>query len=141
MFDELRTYSRNDHFFFAPEESLGNACNAPKNGSGIYIVNALSKGRIEIVYVGSSGKIQSDGSLKQRNGGLYDRIVNGKQFDGPRRKTWPLIMHEEQIEALDIYWYETFNESIQHIPGFVEGLVLQRYFEVYGNIPRWNKEY
>jgi len=141
MFDELRKYSKNDHFFFDPDESLKDSCNAPKNGSGVYVVNSLSRGRIEIVYIGSSGKIQNEGNLKQRYGGLYDRIVNGKQFNGPRRKTWPFKMHEEQIDALDIYWYETFNKSIQHIPMYVEGLVLQKYFELYDQLPRWNREY
>lgn len=141
MFDELREYSRSDHFFFDSEKPLNDSCNAPKNGSGVYLVNALLRGSIEIVYIGSSGKILNDGSLKQREGGLYDRIVNGKQFNGPRRKTWPLKMHEEQIDALDIYWYETFNKSIQHIPKYVEGLVLQKFFELYNQLPRWNKEY
>ncbi len=141
MFDELRQYSENDHFFFDKEKPLKDSCNAPKNRSGVYLVNALSLGSIEIVYIGSSGKILNDGLLKQREGGLYDRIVNGKQFNGPRRKTWPLKMDEEQIDALDIYWYETFNNSIQHIPKYVEGLVLQKYFELYNQLPMWNKEY
>ena len=81
MFDELREYSNSDHFFFDKEKPLKDSCNAPKNGNGVYLVNALSRGTIEIVYIGSSGKIMNDGSLKQREGGLYDRIVNGTQFN------------------------------------------------------------
>jgi hypothetical protein len=100
MFDELKKYSTNDHFFFAPDESLKDSCNAPKNGSGVYVINALSQGGIEIIYIGSSGKIHNDGNLKQRSGGLHDRIVNGKQFNGPRRRIWPLKMREEKIDAL-----------------------------------------
>ena len=141
MFDELNPYRKNGHFFFAPDQSLGEVCNAPKDGSGVYVINALSRGRIEIVYIGSSGKLATDGSLKQRKGGLYDRIVNGKQFDAPRRNSWPTVMQRDKIDALDIYWYGTFNKSIQHIPGYVEGLLLQKYYEIYGSLPRWNQEY
>jgi hypothetical protein len=36
MFDELSNYNKNYHFFLKSEDSLEAACNAPKNGSGVY---------------------------------------------------------------------------------------------------------
>ena len=104
MFDELTKYKNNNHFFFTAKEELKNVCNATKNKSGIYIVYELKNGRIELVYIGSSGKAQNDGTIKHRNGGLYDRIVNGHQFEKiPRKKSWKQKLINEEIEALDIY--------------------------------------
>jgi len=141
LFDELNKYKRNDHFFFSGDKSLQVVCNAPKDGSGVYLVYALANGNTELVYIGSSGKMQKDGILKHRKGGLYDRIVNGKQFDQPRKISWPTKLTEEQIDALDIYWFETFSEEIKDIPGFIETLCVQRHFELFGNLPRWNEEF
>jgi len=38
-------------------------------------VYELKRGKIELIYKGSSGKIQNNVKMKHRNGGLYDRIV------------------------------------------------------------------
>jgi len=141
MFDELRKYAKSDHFFFSNEVPLAEACSAPKNGSGVYLVFALAHGRIELIYIGSSGKMQKDGKIKHRKGGLYDRIVNGKQFDDARKNSWPRRMNEEQIEALDVYWYETYNNLVQDIPAYTEGIIIQKNYEISGRLPRWNLEY
>ena len=61
MFDELRKYKNNNHFFFSEKDDLKSVCNAPKNKSGVYIVYELKNGKIEMVYIGSSGKVQNDG--------------------------------------------------------------------------------
>lgn len=141
MFDELSKYQVNDHFFFSTDDKLENTCNAPKTSAGVYTVFALANGRIELIYIGSSGKLMNDGSIKVRTGGIYDRIVNGKQFDDRRKVSWPIRMSEEGIEALDIYWYETFNNEAEDIPSFVEALLVQVHFEQFGKLPRWNKEF
>lgn len=68
MFDELTKYKNNNDFFFTSDQDLSDVCNAPKNASGIYLVYELKNGRIELVYIGSSGKVQNDGQIKHRNG-------------------------------------------------------------------------
>ncbi len=141
LLDELNKYKQNNHFFFQKEDSLKEVCNAPKNVSGVYVIYALSKGRIELIYIGSSGTMQKNGTLKHRKGGLFDRIVNGKQFDKQRKFSWPEKMVEEGIEALDIYWFETFNNEIHDIPHYTEGVLIQSFFEMYESLPRWNQEY
>lgn len=142
MFDELIKYKNNNHFFFTAKDELENVCNAPKNKSGIYLVYELKNGRIELVYIDSSGKIQNDGTIKHRNGRLYDRIVDGHQFGKiPRKKSWKQKLIDEKIEALDIYWYDTMNPEIMDIPVFVEATIIQRFFEIHGHLPRWNKEF
>jgi len=141
MFDELNDYSFHNHFFFSINDELGMVCNAPTNGGGVYLVYELKNGKISLNYVGSSGKILQNGSFKSRKGGIYDRIVNGKQFEDVRHRSWKAKMIKENIEALDIYWYQTFNKEHFDIPANVEGKILQRYFDIYGALPKWNQEF
>jgi len=141
MLFELSKYKSNNHFFFEAKDDLGNVCNAPKSGMGIYLVYALQKGKVKLVYIGSSGKVKQSRSPQVRKGGLYDRIVNGKQFDAPRKRSWKQMVTSEDIDALDIYWYETFHEEVKDIPTVIEGALLQEYFNSYGKLPKWNKEF
>jgi len=56
MFDELLKYKQTDHFFFKSTDNLREICNAPTDKSGVYMVYALKNGRIELIYIGRSGK-------------------------------------------------------------------------------------
>lgn len=141
MFDELKKYKNNNHFFFDGDKPLGEVCNAPKDGSGVYVVYALTKGKVKLFYICSSGKMQKNGEMKHRKGGLYDRIVNGKQFDKQRRVSWLEKMTEHQIDALDIYWYETINSETNDIPAYTEAILIQKYYESYGRLPNWHEEF
>lgn len=143
MIDELKKYKNNDHFTFTQEDQLEDVCNAPKNESGVYIVyNLLKNERNELIYVGSSGKVQNNGNIHHRNGGLFNRIVNGHQFGKiPRKKSWLQKMVSENIEALEVCWYETFNNETRDIPAYVEAILIQRFFKANDQLPRWNKEF
>ena len=141
MFKQLEKYKSNGHFLFCVNDELGKVCNAPKNGVGIYIVYALKKGEMELIYIGSSGKVYQNGTKKIRNGGIFDRLVNGKQFGKSRRISWKEKLISEKLEALDIYWYETFHEGQTDIPATIEGIVIQKHFEEFETLPKWNKEF
>ncbi len=141
MFDELTGYKNNDHFFLNPDDSLADVCNAPQSTSGVYIVYELAHGDIELIYIGSSGKVLNDGTIKHRDGGLYDRIVNGKQFGKPRNKSWPEKMKQNQSDALDIYWYETVTGDSFDPPSYIEALITMKHLETFGRLPRWNEEF
>jgi len=143
MFDELNKYKQNNHFFFKSVDNLGQVCNAPTDKSGVYIIYALKSGRIELVYIGRSGEVKSDGSLFIRKaglGGLKDRLVNGKQFGAARRNSWKTQMLAEKIEGLDIYWYATHNDHFVDCPKTIENKLLQKHFDIYGRHPKWNNE-
>jgi hypothetical protein len=138
---ELEIYEKGQ-FQFRRLDSLSAVCNAPRIKSGVYVLNVISNENLGVIYIGSSGKMQNDGNLKTRNGGLWDRLVNGKQFDRlPRRKCWPIQMERDSIEIFEVNWYVTFDDQNQHIPSFVEGILIQKYFEKYRCLPLWNKEY
>ena len=142
MFDELEKYRDKGHFFLKQGGNLSEVCNAPTNKSGVYLVFALSNGTIELVYIGMSGQEQADGTVKVRTaglGGIKDRIVNGHQFGKiPRHKSWPHQMQRENIEALDVYWYVTWDGTINDVPRDVEWALLKKHFQIYRRLPRWN---
>lgn len=144
MFDELNKYKQNDHFFFKRTDNLGQVCNAPTDKSGVYIVYALKNGRIELIYIGCSGKVNKDGTIFIRKtglGGIKDRIVNGHQFGKtPRRISWAKQMAKENIEALDIYWYVTHNDKYIDCPRILENQLLKKHLDIYGRLPKWNNE-
>lgn len=141
MFDELEKYKKTDHFFFDKSDTLESVCNAPKKGVGVYVVYQLKGGRIELVYIGSSGMVLQSGDLKVRIGGMADDIVNGEQFGKARKVSWKAKLTAENIDAVDVYWYETFDKENHDIPNVVKGVLLQRFYEIHGALPKWNKEF
>ena len=139
MYKELKKFKITNTFQFSIADSLETVCNASENANGIFIVNAISEETSELIMVGSTGTIQNDGTLKSKNGGLYDKIVNGHQFAKTGRKySWPAQMKIENIEKLEITWFDTFNDKNKVIPTYIEGQILQNYFDEHGKLPRWN---
>ena len=49
-------------------------------------------------------------------------------------------MIEENIDAFDVYWYDTFSSGNSDVPEYVEELLMQRHYEIFGYLPRWNNE-
>jgi len=139
MYKELKKFKTTKSFTFTVEDSLEEVCNAPEAGTGIFVVYAVDVEEKELIMVGSTGTVQNDGTLKSKNGGLYDKIVNGHQFAKTGRKySWPAQMKKEDIARLEVVWYETFNEKNKVIPTFAEGQVLQNFLDENGRLPRWN---
>ena len=138
MYTELKDFTNNNNFTFTQQDSLETVCNAPE-GSGVFLVYSVDGDSKELIMVGSTGTVQNDGTLKIKNGGLYDKIVNGHQFAKTGRKySWPAQMQKENIEALEVVWYETFNDKNKGIPTSVEGQVLQNFLNENGRLPKWN---
>jgi hypothetical protein len=139
MYKELKKIKVQNQFTFSVDDSLEEVCNAPETGNGIFLVHAVEGEEKELIMVGSTGTIQNDGTLKSKNGGLYDKIVNGHQFAKTGRKySWPAQMKLENIAGLEVSWYETFNEKNKVIPTFLEGQILQNFLDENGKLPRWN---
>ncbi len=80
MYKELKKFKVKNQFSFSIDDSLEAVCNATATGSGIFLVYAVDGEEKELLMVGSTGTIQNDGTLKSKNGGLFDKIVNGHQF-------------------------------------------------------------
>ncbi len=139
MNTELSKFKNQNTFTFAQDDSLEVVCNAPESGSGVFIVYAVKDDEKQLIMVGSTGTVQNDGTLKIKNGGLYDKIVNGHQFAKTGRKySWPAQMKLENIDRLEVSWFETFNDEVKAIPTSVEGQILQNFLDENGKLPRWN---
>ncbi|HEU4790938.1 MAG TPA: hypothetical protein VFS71_14730 [Flavobacterium sp.] len=135
MYKELEKFTVKGNFTFTQEDNLEAVCNASETGSGVFVVYAAK----ELIMVGSTGTVQNDGTLKSKNGGLHDKIVNGHQFAKTGRKySWPAQMKKESIDTLEVFWFETFNSDAKSIPTSVEGQVLQNFLDENGKLPRWN---
>ncbi|WGK94168.1 MULTISPECIES: hypothetical protein [Flavobacterium] len=80
MYKELKKFKESNSFTFVQEDSLEEVCNAPETASGIFLVYSIDGEEKELIMVGSTGTVQNNGTLKSKNGGLYDKIVNGHQF-------------------------------------------------------------
>jgi len=139
MYKELKKFKTKNEFSFTTNDSLEEVCNASETGSGIFLVYEVKEEEKELIMVGSTGTIQNDGTLKSKNGGLYDKIVNGHQFAKTGRKySWPAQMKIENIDRLEVRWFETFNEKTKVIPTFIEGQILQNFLDENARLPRWN---
>ncbi len=137
MYKELKKLKITNSFTLAQNTNLEEACNAPET-SGIFLVYDVKEEK-ELIMVGSTGTIQNDGTLKSKNGGLFDKIVNGHQFAKTGRKyTWPTQMKLEEIELLEVQWFESFNAKNKVIPTSLEGQILQNFLDENGKLPRWN---
>ena len=139
MYKELKKFKTTNSFSFTVNDNLEAVCNTSETANGVFLVYAVDGENKNLIMVGSTGTIQNDGTLKSKNGGLYEKIVNGHQFAKTGRKySWPAQMKIENIERLEVFWYDTFNEKNKVIPTFVEGQILQLYFEENGTLPKWN---
>jgi hypothetical protein len=139
MYKELKKIKVKNQFSLSIDTSLEEICNASENGSGVFLVYDCKEDAKELIMVGSTGTIQNDGTLKSKNGGLFDKIVNGHQFAKTARKySWPAQMNIEKLDLLEVYWYETFNDKNKGIPTFIEGQILQNFLDENGRLPRWN---
>ena len=139
MYKELEKFTVKGNFAFTQEDSLEEVCNASETGSGVFVVYGIAEGTKELIMVGSTGTVQNDGTLKSKNGGLHDKIVNGHQFAKTGRKySWPAQMKKEGINTLEVFWFETFNDSAKAIPTSVEGQILQNFLDENGKLPKWN---
>ena len=137
MFDELSKYKNNGHFFFERGQTLSKVCNAPEQ-AGVYYILMLRKGKIELVYIGASGTINQKGEFRTQ---LLQGRLNNKQNGTKRQQFFEEKMLQMEIDALDIYWFVTFDRENQHIPSYVEAVLLQKHFDIYGYLPEWNKSF
>lgn len=138
MFSETNKYKSNGHFFFKKGDTLSVVSKDVPNLPGIYYIMKLAKGKIELVYIGKSGTMQQHGEFKDQ---LLRARINNKQEGKKRQEYFDKKLVDENIEALEVYWFVTCDDEHNDLPGYVEGLLIQRYFEDHGTLPPWNKEF
>jgi len=140
MFDLLSKYKKNDHFFFKPTDSLQQVCNAPDDSDGVYLVYELKDGRINLVYIGSSGKKIPDFDIAEGLIGIQTAILlDGPWGKTPRSQAWPVKMLSEGIDALDIYWWVTYKGRLKDDPEVIQRSLIRMHRAMFGESPKWNQ--
>ncbi|EDM34262.1 hypothetical protein PBAL39_17544 [Pedobacter sp. BAL39] len=142
MFDELNKYKKSGNFFFRATDSLTEVSNVPANRYGVYLVYALCKGRVELIYIGRSGVPPKDQQPAAKAKNIVDLkrdIIDGLQFGETERKNaWPIQMMVEDIDALHVHWYVTVDKKNDDLPSYMRTKIMQIYQSIYGKRPRWN---
>lgn len=95
--------------------------------AGVFTVYRLARGKVDLVYIGRSPVIQKS---KLALYSLQKTLLDHETFFKNKFKP-------EAIDALDIYWYQTIESQHAELPGFVQGQLLQQYFEIEGSLPPW----
>ena len=138
MFDELTTYDYQGNFHFKKGDDLSvKSLDVPKL-PGVYYVIRLARGRVSLVYMGRSGAMLRNGRFRKP---LLKEAINGKMGRLSSQEFFDKKMEEEHIDMLDIYWFATFDGQHQDLPGYVEALIMQRYYDVHKRLPPWNRRY
>ena len=132
MFDELKKYKKNGHFFFRKGDNLAFQSKTVPELAGVYYIIKLALGRVELVYMGKSEAITQASNNKVK---LLKQSINGLQ------EFLDIKMSEANIDALDIYWFVTMDATHNDLPGYVEGLIMQRFFDIQERLPEWNSTF
>lgn len=138
MFDEVEKYKNNGHFFFKKGDDLKQVSATVPEMPGVFYILRLSKGHVDLVYIGKSGTLKQNGKFKNQ---LLNKSLNNEQNGTKRQDFFNQKMVQEDIDGLDIYWFVTQDKNHHDLPEYVEGTILQRFYEVYGRLPEWNGEY
>jgi hypothetical protein len=136
MFSETEKYKTQGHFFFKKGDRLKEQSRDVPELPGVYYILRLARGKVDLVYIGKSGTVTQTGKFKDQ---LLKGRINNKADGMKRQDYFDQKMAEEKIDGLDIYWFVTMDNENNDLPGYVEGLLMQRYFEGHGKLPAWNK--
>lgn len=147
MFEnDLKKYKVFGAFSFKPSELLKDKCNAPNNQAGVYLIYKIVNGTETLLYIGSSGQKNKDGTLKVRKDGIRDRLINGyhpNRFGHSKRikrhKAFPQQMQIENIDELKFYWWITYDDNNQDLPTDVELELTNKYSCQFNKKPDWHK--
>lgn len=136
--ENLEKYTLKGVFTFKKGDVLSTKSKAVPNLPGIYIIYTIVSGTKELVYIGKSGTMVNNGCFKTQ---LLRKRLNNRQAGLSRQKYFENKLRDEDKEALEFKWFVTFEGSNIDVPGYVEGSLLQKYYEKHKKLPPWNKDF
>lgn len=106
------------------------------SGHGVYRIYANSLDG-QILYIGTSGRINQDGSYSKQN--LKGRL-NNKQGRIKREEFFiSKIKEDKTIKQIVIEWFIVDTKVL--LPTFCEATLIQDYFSQHSCLPKWNAQY
>ena len=138
MFDDLDKYQNRGSFSFREGDKLRTVSKNVPNLPGVYYFEQVIEKQKNIIYIGASGTIETIGEFKKQ---LLKKRLNNKQDRMLRQVFFDNKLRQENISEINVHWFVTFDEKTKDLPGFVEGLLFQKFFEIHGRLPEWNKNF
>ncbi|WP_299385986.1 hypothetical protein [uncultured Lacinutrix sp.] len=133
----LKEYVINGTYTFELGDKLSVATKGVKNEPGVYLFYTIKNQIEELVYIGSSGTMQQNGIFKDQ---LLKKRLQNKQEGVRRQVFFEMKIKQDNIDAIKVEWYVTFNENIKHLPAYIEAKLLQAYYDDNKQLPIWNKK-
>jgi hypothetical protein len=145
--DELETlletykerFPNHNAFRLIPGNPLRRAIKDAKvpNEPGVYLIYGFLAESLSLLYIGMSGKQNSDGTFKVQ--GIRDRL-KGKQGREPRSEFFPRKLHEMGFDMLLFRWFVTYSPvyEVSVSPRDAELELMRQYVAQYCRIPEWN---
>jgi hypothetical protein len=133
----LTKYKHFDFFIFRKKDVLKKVCTAPMK-PGVYLIYACKYDAAagELVYIGKSGTLKHTGEFCKQ---LLCKRINNRHEKASRQKYFEEKLRIEKLSHLRIAWYVTFDVDCQDLPGYVEGVLIQEFYNINGVLPKWNK--
>lgn len=116
------------------------------NQPGIYLFFAHKNSNKELVYIGKAGSLNNEEQNKFVWGGqgLKNRILTAQREKKKRGlEYYKDKIKKFQLSKIKVFWYVTYNKNIKLIPDYIEGQLIQMYYQLsgYKKLPKWNKRF
>jgi len=130
-------FTNNGQFSLLPDESINEVVRREKvpNASEIYMIFRCDD-LDRPLYIGKSGTMMTDGSLKKQS--LGKRLTR-KQGGMSRIKFFRKLMAYSGLGGLTFLWFVTHDRDSRVIPALAEMELAQAHYETYGCLPELNK--
>ena len=139
-----------DKYFVLISRNIFNSCNgckefnkiirtSVKNRIGIYVwENNASK---EIIYIGMAGKVKTNGEFV--NHSVQKRLLasRGKDSSGKEIQTNQYVQSvliNDNIEEMNIH---VFHLKENQIPGYIEAILINAYYQENKRLPKYNSSF
>ncbi len=105
---------------------------------GVYLIYGFRDGEQTLVYIGMSGTMKKNGEW---GGQMLRKRLRMKQDKVYRQIYFTQKIKDDGWDFLRFHWYITYNNKHNHLPRYVEGLLIQRFYEQNSRLPEWNKDF
>lgn len=126
-------------FYLDREKKIEKALNENNvpNQYGVYVIYSVKDGQEELIYIGKSGTMISDGTFK--NQGIRNRLKAVGEKNIPRSIYFQNVIQKYELDKLKFVWIVTFDDTNEEIPAYIEAKLLQTYYDNNKKLPILNK--
>ena len=101
-----------------------------------YLIYGVTRTQSDLLYIGKSGTLRTDGTFKNQGLATRLRMKQGKKW---RAEFYEEQMQDLQLSGLEFRWWGTFDHDDRVLPILAEAELFQAYFNDCGRLPAWNK--